>query len=230
MFPASKPQKRQKPDSSPQTVDASGETMELHALLISFTREMGAKMNEMNNNISALREDVTNELVTLKLSLETWQVEKKAILDKQKELEVRLDRLEREGKRKKVVISGLAKGTGSAKTAVNSLIKESLKLPTEVGDAFEIKLRSGQTKIIAQFKSMDDKLKVMREKKALPKNVFINDDLIARDQFLQFKAREFVKTLGHGKKEVRVRTGAVQVDGTAYVWEEQSQSFVPRKN
>ena len=85
------PQKRQKPDSSPQAADdqASGETKELHALLISFTREMGA---------SALREDVTNELPTLKLSLRTWQVEKKVIMDKLKELEARLDRLEREGK------------------------------------------------------------------------------------------------------------------------------------
>ena len=229
---AETPQKRPKPDSSPdkEGVQTDSDTIGLHQLLVSFTEEMKANMNDMNNNINALRNEVTSELASLKIKLESWQEEKKIFEEKQKELESRLDRLERERKRKKVVITGLNKGSGSAKAAVNSMLKESLKSTTEVADAFEIKLRTGQAKIIAEFSTMDDKMAVMREKKSLPDKVFINDDLIAKDQFLQYKAREFVKSLGKEKKVAKIRTGSVQVDEVTYVWEEQAQSFVTRKN
>ena len=124
----------------------------------------------------------------------------------------------------------MVKGPGSAKAAVNTLFQEKLNVTTEVSDAFEIKLKTGKTKIIAKFDSYEDKIAVMKAKKSLPDGIFINDDLIAKDQFLQYKAREFVKSLGSGRKDVRIRTGTVLVDGTSYAWEESSQRFIERKN
>ena len=221
--------KRAKPDSSPNKGEEDTAT-DQQAMLLSFMKEMNDKMKQLSDNVSSLRTEFTVELATIKASVEGWQEEKKRLTDKQKELESRIDRLERDAKRKKVVITGLLKGSQTAKVAVNALFRDSLKLQTEVTEAFEIKLKSGKTKIIAAFKSFEEKVAVMREKRSLPANIFINDDLIARDQYLQFKAREFVKSMGPGQKEVKIRRGSVLVNGTAYSWDESSECFVERKN
>ena len=49
------------------------------------------------------------------------------------------------------------------------MFREKLKLTTEVSDAFEI--TTGQTKIIAQIDSFEDKIAVMREKKYVPDRI-----------------------------------------------------------
>ena len=135
--------KRAKPDSSPNKGEEDTAT-DQQAMLLSFMKEMNDKMKQLNDNVSSLRTEFTVELATIKASVEGWQEEKKRLTDKQKELESRIDRLERDAKRKKVVITGLLKGSQTAKVAVNALFRDSLKLQTEVTEAFEIKLKSGK--------------------------------------------------------------------------------------
>lgn len=56
-------------------------------------------------------------MISLKTAMDNWQ-EKKAVIEKQKRLEDRLNRIERDGKRNKIVIRGFEKGTRPAKEAV----------------------------------------------------------------------------------------------------------------
>ena len=58
-------------------------------------------------------------------------------------MEDRLDRIERDGKRNKIVIRGFEKGTRPAKEAVDDLLKEKLEITARVAEAYEIKLKSG---------------------------------------------------------------------------------------
>lgn len=198
--------------------------------------EILAEIKSVNSNIDQLRADFTKEINTLNNKLNTaissWQQEKAKLFSKQSELENRLDRLERQEKRNSVVITGLNEvvGPGKVKSAVSDLFTNKLGVDVSINDAFQIKLKSGKTKVIAKLNSFDDKRSIMSSKKSLPKDIFVDDDLISKDQFLRFKAREFVRGIRKEGMNIKFRTGTVIIDGVLHAWEEESQTFVMRKN
>lgn len=194
-----------------------------------------AEMRAMNGNINSLRNEMASEMVALNTKFDAafsnWEKEKAQFLTKQSELEARLDRMERQGKRNNVVITGLDElGPDKVKSAVSDLFTNKLGVNVPFNDSFQIKLRTGKTKVIVKFNSSDEKRLIMMAKKSLPKDVYIDDDLISNDQFLRFKAREFVKGIRKDGMNIRIRTGTVIIDGKVYTWEQSSQTFVMRKN
>lgn len=159
-----------------------------------------------------------------------WQAEKAEIDQRQNQLEERLDRLERQEKRNNIVVVGM-KSSDTPKTAVNELIAKQMGVNVAAVDAFQIKLRSGQTRIIAKLNSWTDKMEIMKAKSKLPKDIYINDDLIPKDRVLRAKAVEFAKTFPKDGPKAQIRVGKVIVDGKTYTWEAATDSFVePQKN
>lgn len=215
------------PDSPPQP---------LKKLNMSSSDQILAEIKAVNENIGNLRSDFAKEISTLTEKFDTalsgWELVKAQLVSKQSEMENRLDRLERQGKRNSIVITGLNEvvGPGKVKSAVSDLFTNKLGVNVPINDAFQIKLKSGKTKVIVKLNSFDDKCSIMATKKSLPKDIFVDDDLINKDQFLRFKAREFVKRIRKDGMNIKIRTGLVIIDGVAHVWEEDSQTFVMRKN
>lgn len=219
--------KRPKPDSSPGTDEPN-----VSDLVKSLALQMAQQMASINENIASLRTEMHTELANLNEVMGNWQEEKKIILQKQSELESRLDRLERQGRKKKVVITGMEepKAGTSTSAAVNFMIKEKLDPMINVCDAYVIRLKSGQSKIIAEFKSIEDKQIIMRNKKSLTKGIYINDDLTQKDQHQRFKARELIRSKGPDAKDVRIKSGSVSINGAIYVWDQEKLEYLLRKN
>lgn len=196
---------------------------------------------EILKAINGLRSDMSTQLSQINAKIDNiektfaqWSVEKEAIVTKQRELEARLDRIERKEKQQNIIITGMPFIKGNAtqvRTAVNELLAEQMKCPISVTDAFQIRLKSGDSRVIAKLPSMEDKKTVMKAKNALPDKIFIQDDLIRKDQFVQFKAREFAKIQRAQKAgETKIGNGKVFVDGVPFIWNEDTQTFVSRKN
>lgn len=194
--------------------------------------ELGGQITNLTELIGEMSSEFNSKLDTMNNNFAQWQSEKAEIIEKQSALEARLDQLERREKQKNIVITGLPDcGAVAPKTAVNELFTKQLQL-IEVNaiDAFQIKLRSGATKIIASLATMDDKLKVMKAKSLLKGDVFISDDLIKKDQFIQFKVREFAKARRKEGKDAKQGRGRVTVNGETHWWDEAAQRFISRKN
>lgn len=215
------------PDSPPQLQKKSNMTSSDQIL---------SEIIKVNGNIEKLRTDFNKEINALTNKFETainsWQQEKVKLVAKQSELENRLDRMERQEKRNNVVITGLNEvvGPDKVKSAVADLFTNNIGVKVSINDAFQIKLRSGKTKVIVKLNSFDDKRSIMASKKSLPKDIYVDDDLISKDQFLRFKAREFVRGIRKDGMNIKLRTGTVTIDGVVHAWEEESQTFVERKN
>lgn len=215
------------PDSPPQP---------LKKLNMSNTDLILAEIKSVNGNIDKLRSDFAKEITTLTEKFDTalsgWELVKAQLVSKQSELENRLDRLERQEKRNSIVITGLNEivDPGKVKSAVSDLFTNKLGVNVSINDAFQIKLRSGKTKVIAKLNSFEDKRSIMISKKSLPKDIFVDDDLISKDQFVRFQAREFVKGIRKEGMNIKIRTGMVIIDGVVHAWEEDSQTYVMRKN
>ena len=89
-----------------------------------------------------------------------WQKEKAELINKQQELEARLDRMERQDKRTNIVITGIDQIKGKpaeVKSAVNDLLTKQLKCEVQLMDAFQIKTKAGEAKIVARVASVEDK-------------------------------------------------------------------------
>lgn len=215
--------KRPKPDSSPGIEDPS---------IADMVKSLAQQMNIMNDNITGLRTEMNIELTRINEAMGNWQEEKKSILEKQAELESRLERLERQGRKKKVVISGMpeVKGEMTTSSAVNAMLKDKLASTVSVCDAYTIRMKSGHSKIIAEFRSMEDKISIMKNKKSLPQGIYVNDDLTPKDQHQRFKARELVRSKGAVAKDVKIRSGTVNIDGVLYVWDDEKSEYLSRKN
>ena len=130
-------------------------------------------------------------------AMECWKEEKAVIVAKQSELGARLDRLERQEKMANIVITGLPVVEGrnpDVRAAVNNLLSTQLQKQTVVQDAYQVKSKSGESKIIAKLPSVADKRTVMAAKGSLPDKIYISDDLIRKDQFVQYKVREYARS------------------------------------
>lgn len=71
---------------------------------------------------------------------------------------------------------------------------------------------------------------VMKANRPIRNDVFLNDDLIKKDQFVHYKARECAKSMRTDGKQAKIRADKVFVDGMAFIWDETQQQFINRKN
>lgn len=191
----------------------------------------------INKTMVDMQREAKGEMRLLNQSIDTkfgnWQAEKAEIVRKQSELESRIDQLERQAKRNSVIVTGLPlTDSRNAKSAVNDLFCKQLGVDVTVTEAFAVKMKSGDTKIIAKMCSFEDKMNVMKNKSKGTKlgKIFISDDMIRKDQYVQFKARQFAKDMRAMNKEAKVGHGRVFVDGTVHIWDEGGETFINRKN
>lgn len=181
-----------------------------------------AKIEESEKNItSALGEKIT-----------TLERKVQDLAEANKELHTRVERLERDQKRKNIVIEGLSPPANAhkLKTTVEEFLSSHVKESITVTDAYQFKLKSGDTKIVARLGSNDQKSQVMRSKKSLPKNIYINDDLSKEDRIMRAKGRHFAKEIAAKGDRVQIRTGTVSINETMYKWNDEAGTFAATKN
>lgn len=230
-------QKRSREESqSPETPPLSARkkpTMDIAAAVEAITKSMLEMKIEFGSQISELKDSFNKSLES---KFGTWQQDKAQIIQKQTELENRIDQLERQQKRNNIVITGLnsvAGDTRNAKTIANDLFTKEMQQTVSCLEAFQMKTKNGQTKIIAKMCTLEDKLRVMKSSRDSIKDgkkIFLSDDLIKKDQFMMFTARKFRDQAKNENKEAKIAYGKVFVNGVAHVWDAEAQTFVNRKN
>lgn len=225
----SPPAKTNRPQTRSAVARSAGEVSETRWTmeeLLKEVRSIGNKIDGIQANANETKEELHKINLKIDGMMKEWKKEKDIIVAKQLELENRLDRLERNEKRNNVVISGLPSINGAQiKEKVNELFRRELKLEIPLKEVFQFTLASGSTKTIVKLQSSEEKTKIMRAKKDLPKDIFINDDLIKRDRFLRAKGRHFAKTAAGPGDDVRVMTGRVCINKEVFHWCDDSQSF-----
>lgn len=202
-------------------------------------RKLTSSIETMSSDVQQLRVDFNTKFDGLSAAVtsrfEKWEEEKAVLVNNQTELMNRIDQLERNQKRPNIVVTGLERDTElSARETVEQLFREKVSDDIVVASAYKINMKNGSSKFIATMRSVEDKITVMKGKAKLlsdgGKKVFVADDLIKKDEFVQFQARSFAKKMSAENKEAKVAFKRVYVDNVAHIWDENSQTFVNRKN
>lgn len=102
-------------------------------------QEILKAINELRSDMSTQLSQINAKIDNIEKTFAQWSVEKEAIVTKQRELEARLDRIERKEKAAEYYNHELPFIKGNAtqvRTAVNELLAEQTKCPISVTDAF----------------------------------------------------------------------------------------------
>lgn len=196
-------------------------------------------INGMNNELKELRSDFNNKFDNLSQQMTNqfavWDKEKAELVNNQIELENKIDQLERNQKRPNIIVTGFdPEIKSSVRDSIEQLFREKVAPGIVVATAYKVNMKNGASKFIATMRSVEDKIMVMKNKSKLQrddgKKVFVADDLIKKDDFIQFQARLFAKKMRMENKEAKVAFKRVYVNNVAHVWDENTQNFVNRKN
>lgn len=172
---------------------------------------------------------LNERLDRMEKKLESWESQKEEIISRQDQLETRIEALERQSKRNCMVITGMEVNQGkSVLETVNTFFRDRLYQDIEAVEAFAVKQRTGGQKIVARVANSEHKSRIMKSKGNLKGNdkVYINDDLIKKDQYVQYKARQLRKELKAQGKEARIGHNKIYCDGQELRWNNLEERFV----
>lgn len=226
------PSPEQNPNRPTKKVNMGGKSNdELFAAITDMSQGLSLRMGIMEKD---LKDTVKTLTESLELKFQKWEEEKADLICKQRDLEKRLNELERRERKNNALITGLEATRDNVKVVVNNTLAK-LAQPVTVEEARVLNVQGGATKIFVRFRSFEDKMSVFNQKKGLTglvnkTPVFINDDLTRREQEIQYHGRMFAKTMRSQNKNVRMGYGRIWVDGECWIWDDDTKAYVNRKN
>ncbi|XP_012247547.1 probable kinetochore protein NDC80 [Bombus impatiens] len=156
-------------------------------------RGFGAMIKEIKGIFEKQVEEMKKEMKEERASSETerargregWEREKKELLGRIRRIEEEKDRAEGEKRRRNIVIKRVDWNEGSNEGTVKEFIREKMKIGAEIERTHRIRVGDKNTIIVAMMKSMEEKIRVMKEKGKLEKRIYIDDDLTRKEREVQ---------------------------------------------
>lgn len=207
-------------------------------------REMEAKIDKLINAVNALTgsvDAVKAEMKEMKDAFAAkeakWDEEKAGLIVAVKQLEERVDYMERDRLRNKAILTGVQLTHERASGVVREMLSK-LPKPVTPSEISSFTTKAGITKVRVCFANHEDKMSVLRERKMLTVTdekgastpVYINDDQTKKDQFISFQARKFAKEERAKGNEVKLGFRKIVVNGKPMLFDEQSNTFNIQKN
>ena len=146
---------------------------------------------------------------------------------KMSELEWRMEKKEREGRRRNIVIKGIREGTGEIKEGVEKLLKE-IGVEGRIEEVRRLRVRGMERTGMAVVAcgSMEMKKEVMEKKRGLKgRKERIEDDLTWRERKMMWRLWEMARKEEREGRRVWVKYGRIWMDGKWWRWDERSEEL-----
>lgn len=205
---------------------------DMMAFLRQFKEDITESVRKVENGIGERIEDSETRIMNaLECQVGELRGEIQVLKQRNGELERRMERMERECKRRNAIITGIEAPPGAIGGIINAAIKKEggiKEVELEVTGSFESK--KGERIVRVVCKTQEDKRVLMKSKKCMEhrgRKFFINDDLTREEQAIQYKARCFAKERkGSGKANVAYKK--VFINDKEYRWCEEKGDFVEK--
>ena len=130
---------------------------------------------------------------------------KKEFLNRIKRIEEEQDKAEREKRRRNIVIKGVDWNEGSNEETVKEFIREKIRIGAEVERTHMIRVGDKNVIIVATMKSIEKKIRTMKEKSKLEKWVYIDDDLARKEREVQQHIRRVARVRREQAEYVKIK-------------------------
>lgn len=173
-------------------------------------KEIGDLRSEMKGELEMMKEQMREERrireEERRKEKEEWSEEKKIIEKRLTDLEWMNERVDRQNRKKNIIIKGLSEGKKMVEQDVEKFIEEALRIEVKIKRVSEIKTKGKNKWMLAELESWEQKKEVMEKKKNLEKSVRIEDDLTKKEREIQEKLRVIARE-EREKGDVKVRIG-----------------------
>ena len=160
---------------------------------------------------------------------EEWEREKKDLLGRIRRIEEEKDRAEREKRRKNIVIKGVDWKEGNNEGTVKEFIREKMKIGAEIERTHMIRVGNKNTIIVATMKSMEEKIRIMKEKRKLEKGIYIDDDLTREEREIQQRIRRIDRVRREEGECVKIGYKKLKIENRWYRWNENEERLEEEK-
>lgn len=187
--------------------------------------EIKAEVSDIKNGMAQNSRQLQNLKAEVKADQENRKVDYKQMESHFEELQLRIEKLEREKIKNNLVITGIKIDTENRETlkvATKNFLNETLKVDVEVKDVYKI----GDKRCIVEMESLKGKIEVLRNKAKLSgKDVYIDSDLTPKERKIQKQLREVAKTEKEKGAKVKVRYQKLIIDGRLMIWDEKTNKI-----
>ena len=107
---------------------------------------------------------------------------------------------------------------GSNEGKIKKFIREIMKTGAEIERTHMIRTGDKNTIIVATIKSMKEKVRVMKEKRKLEKEIYIDDDPTRKEMKVQQQIRRIAKARREKGEYVRIGYKKLKIENRWYRW------------
>lgn len=140
----------------------------------------------------------------------------------------RVEQIDRDSRKKNVIISGLNMEAGTnVKGAVESFLANSLGINTSTLSARSIPIKGGKPLLKVELDSVDTKVAIFQAKKTHKlEKVYINSDLTREEGRIAKAIRSSAKALKLKNHKVKISGQSLEVDDLKFIWNKKLNSLV----
>lgn len=164
---------------------------------------------------------------------EEWKAEKKELETKIATLEDIFEQMDKEKRKKNIIMSGLQGEGESTKTEVEKIIKEKMGLEPKIKEAYLIGKGGQKKRAVVKLSEWKDKMEILKNKTKLKgSRIDIDSDLTLREMKIQATIREGARKVRNNENFVKVGYKKLIVNRDSYVWNNQENclQLVKEKN
>lgn len=193
----------------------------------SHANRIETKMMKIEERIEAcetnIRSTMENKITELETKVEELTTENTV-------LKKRIERLDKSQRRSNIKIVGLNVSKEEVQPIMATIMKKLGEEDLQLKDVVEIKTATGGPKFVAKCDSIEEKRRIMSNKRKLAYNnkpVYVTDDLTQEEEEIQYKLRRFAETLGpRGTSAVAYKR--VYHGDKCYEYDEQTQQITEK--
>lgn len=194
-------------------------------LIGQHTSSINLKMEKLEEKIEAAEYNLSK---SLEAKINELQGEITVLKSQNASLAQKIERMDREQRKNKIMISDLKTGKDNVQKAVSeALVKAGVQAVT-LKDIREIKSKTGSVKFIGTCDSIEDKTRIKSVKKRLTHQgapFYINDDLTPIEAEIQYHLRKYADSLGP-RGTASVAYNRVFANGKCYTYNLETKEIV----
>lgn len=144
------------------------------------------------------------------------------------ELNTKIEELERDKKRKNLVITGSITNTRDErelKTEITNFFKKELKINAEIKDARNV----GEERYIVEMETMNGKIEILKNKWKLKqlksKIVYINEDLTRKETEIQKRIKEMATKERNKGNTVKIGYRKIIINDKRWIWDNEEEKL-----
>lgn len=214
---------KQNMDSMQQQMGEMANTLKIILEKLEDIKEIKNEIKEIRQENKQLKDDLNNLKLENREQINHFENENKLLKQKINKMEIIIERKDKTERKNNLIIKGTNLEGIELEKKVKNMIKTKLGVDIEIKAAYELGKRNGRPGVItAKLYNWQDKQEVLKNKNKLKgENIFIDNDLTAKERQIQKEIRDLGKIEAAKGNRVKIGYKKIFINGSKHEWNDE---------